>query len=171
MKVHRQLGCGFLEAVYQEAFAIELAGRQIPYKREVALPVWSSLQFWNHITCIPTTQKQTRKICVIPDFYQRLHIVRRQSLNQSYIELVIALVKPMHFIGAKLYESEVSPTYYLFSAFPDPCLDAGNPTGGIAPSTGGGKYPDRSTGKNGKQASAATQVGAGRRVVYRYCLP
>jgi GxxExxY protein len=39
MEVHRQLGCGFLEAVYQEAFAHELSLRSIPYRREVELPI------------------------------------------------------------------------------------------------------------------------------------
>ena len=34
MKVHKVLGAGFLEAVYQEAFEIELQRRGIPYKRE-----------------------------------------------------------------------------------------------------------------------------------------
>lgn len=40
MEVHRQLGCGFLEGVYQEALAIELTGRAIPFEREVALTVY-----------------------------------------------------------------------------------------------------------------------------------
>ena len=39
MEVHKQLGCGFLEAVYQEALAFELAGRSIPFRREVSLPI------------------------------------------------------------------------------------------------------------------------------------
>jgi GxxExxY protein len=39
MTVHRELGCGFLEAVYREAFPIELHAREIPFDREVRLPV------------------------------------------------------------------------------------------------------------------------------------
>ena len=40
MEVHRELGPGFLEAVYQEAFARELAKRGISFRAEVELPVF-----------------------------------------------------------------------------------------------------------------------------------
>ena len=39
MEVHRQLGHGFLEAVYQEALALELESLEIPFQREVVLPI------------------------------------------------------------------------------------------------------------------------------------
>jgi len=39
MDVHKHLGHGFLEAVYQEALAFELSAREIPYDREVSIPV------------------------------------------------------------------------------------------------------------------------------------
>jgi GxxExxY protein len=39
MEVHRQLGHGLLEAVYQEAVAIELGFAGIPFRKEVELPV------------------------------------------------------------------------------------------------------------------------------------
>jgi len=39
LEVHRVLGCGFLEPVYQEALEREFLRRGIPFRREVELPV------------------------------------------------------------------------------------------------------------------------------------
>ena len=40
MEVHRVLGSGFLEAVYQEAMSRELGKREIPFRIEVELPIF-----------------------------------------------------------------------------------------------------------------------------------
>lgn len=39
MEVHRRLGPGFLESVYEEALAIELSLKKISYERQKQLPV------------------------------------------------------------------------------------------------------------------------------------
>ncbi len=39
LEVHRELGCGFLESAYQEALALELAEREVPFDHEVTLRV------------------------------------------------------------------------------------------------------------------------------------
>ena len=40
MEVHKVLGAGFLEAVYQEALEMEFQLRNIPYVREKQLKIW-----------------------------------------------------------------------------------------------------------------------------------
>lgn len=40
MEVHRELGYGFLEAVYQAALKVEFHRREIPFRAEVDLPVF-----------------------------------------------------------------------------------------------------------------------------------
>lgn len=39
IEIHRQLGCGFLEPVYQEALSLELEERNIPYQKEKLLEI------------------------------------------------------------------------------------------------------------------------------------
>jgi GxxExxY protein len=39
IEVHCQLGCGFLESVYQEALALELKIRNIPFRKELTFNV------------------------------------------------------------------------------------------------------------------------------------
>ena len=39
MEVHKTLGPGFLEPVYQAAFELELGMRHVPFEREVEIPV------------------------------------------------------------------------------------------------------------------------------------
>jgi GxxExxY protein len=40
MEVHRILGCGFLESVYEEALAVELGLRKVPFERQKPLDVF-----------------------------------------------------------------------------------------------------------------------------------
>ena len=39
MELHQIMGCGFLEAVYQEALSLEFELRHIPFQREIGLPI------------------------------------------------------------------------------------------------------------------------------------
>ena len=40
MRVHRELGCGFLEKVYQEALEREFTAEGVPFQREVKLKIY-----------------------------------------------------------------------------------------------------------------------------------
>src|SRR6185437_13606886 len=39
-EVYNELGHGFLESVYEQAFAVSLGEKQIFFERQVAVPVW-----------------------------------------------------------------------------------------------------------------------------------
>ena len=51
VEVHRQLGCGFLEAVYQEALEIELTARGIPFQPQVPLRIRFKERVLNKTFC------------------------------------------------------------------------------------------------------------------------
>lgn len=39
MEVHKVLGCGFIEPVYQDALAVELSNRNIPFEKEKEITI------------------------------------------------------------------------------------------------------------------------------------
>jgi GxxExxY protein len=51
MEVHKILGPGFLESVYEEAFAIELDLRNISYKRQHSIDIFYKEQLAKHFVC------------------------------------------------------------------------------------------------------------------------
>ena len=40
LEVHKELGCGFLEPVYQEALELDLTDRKIPFCAQAEMPVY-----------------------------------------------------------------------------------------------------------------------------------
>lgn len=44
MKIHKELGAGFLESVYSEALEIEFKKNNIPFQKEQKLPVYYNEQ-------------------------------------------------------------------------------------------------------------------------------
>ena len=51
MEVHRILGPGFLESVYDEALAIELDLRKISYKRQYPIDIYYKDRLAKHFVC------------------------------------------------------------------------------------------------------------------------
>ena len=51
MEVHNQLGPGFLESVYDEAFAVELTQRKIRFERQKELPVFYKQELIKRFVC------------------------------------------------------------------------------------------------------------------------
>ena len=51
MEVHKILGPGFLESVYEEAFAIELDLRNISYKRQHSIDILYKEKLAKHFVC------------------------------------------------------------------------------------------------------------------------
>jgi len=40
IEVHKELGCGFHEAVYQEAFEMELTDQEVPFESQPIIPIY-----------------------------------------------------------------------------------------------------------------------------------
>jgi GxxExxY protein len=81
MEVHRELGNGFLEAVYQAALAIEFTERGIPFRGEVELPVYYkgrrlSCGYRADFVCVENILVETKAIGVLTAVNQA------QLLNQ-----------------------------------------------------------------------------------------
>jgi len=78
MEVHRQLGCGFLEPVYQEALAIELVNQTIPFQREQKFPI-------NYTGCALETYYRPDFICFDSVIVELKALGRLTSIEESQV--------------------------------------------------------------------------------------
>lgn len=78
MKVHRTLGAGFLEAVYEEALEKEFHIQKIPFKRQVKLSLYYDnqllqKQYRADFVCYDTIILEIKAVSQIPvTFYTQL---------------------------------------------------------------------------------------------------
>ncbi len=105
MEVHKQLGCGYLEAVYQEAFEIELKLQRINYSREQPL--------------IIEYKGYTLKKQYIPDFicYEKIIIELKalSELNGEHEAQVLNYLKATGYkVGLLINFGETSLKYKRF---------------------------------------------------------
>ena len=78
IEVHQQLGCGFLEPVYQEALAIELATRTIPFQRERKFPI-------NYKGCSLETYYRPDFICFDSVIVELKALSQLSSIEESQV--------------------------------------------------------------------------------------
>nr|WP_315152625.1 GxxExxY protein [uncultured Flavobacterium sp.] len=74
MKVHRTLGAGFLEAVYEEALAKEFLIQNIPFKRQLKLELYYEKEKLNKhyradFVCYDTIILEIKAVRHIPDVF------------------------------------------------------------------------------------------------------
>lgn len=104
MEVHRALGAGFLEAVYQAALAYELRLRNIPFEEQVRLPVYYKGQLvGEYVADFVIDGKIILEIKAVPEIHE---VHRAQAINYlaaTGYELAILL----NFGSAKLQQERL----------------------------------------------------------------
>lgn len=87
-EVHRELGSGFLEIVYQDALEIEFNNKNIPFKREDSLPIFyknSKLKrtFVADFVCFEKIIIETKAVkSLVDEFYaQVLNYLKTSNLR------------------------------------------------------------------------------------------
>lgn len=84
IEVHRHLGPGLLEATYEEALCIELTDAQLPYKRQISVPVlYKGRLIGEHRPDLVVAEKVVVEIKSV----ERLHAVH-QAQTLAYMRVL-----------------------------------------------------------------------------------
>ncbi len=118
MEVHNELGCGFLEGVYQDALEREFIDRRIPFVREQQLPVLYkgrplSTPYRADFVCygsILVELKAIKKLTEIEDA-QVLHYLKPLATAKHSTQLRYPRLEMKRLINAHLRVSESSAVY------------------------------------------------------------
>lgn len=92
MEVHKELGSGFLEAVYQDALEVELQARGIPSSREHPIPVYYkgtqlNTPYRSDFVCNESIIVELKAIKTLTDVEtaQVLHYLKATGFNRALL--------------------------------------------------------------------------------------
>ncbi len=92
MEVHRTLGHGFLEAVYQEAMGVELEVRGVPFLREHLIPITYKgrllgMPYRADFLCFDSVIVELKALSVLsgPDEAQVIHYLKATGRNRALL--------------------------------------------------------------------------------------
>ncbi|CAG0947513.1 hypothetical protein ANRL1_04210 [Anaerolineae bacterium] len=107
IEVHRVLGPGFLEAVYEEALAHEFDLRAIPYERQKPIPIpYKDIVAGQHRLDLMVDGKVVVELKAVKDF-EDIHIATILSYLRSTrtnVGLLINFNKPRLIEGVKRFQ-------------------------------------------------------------------
>ena len=98
MEVYKTLGCGFLEAVYQEALAIELKRQGIPFQQEKELNIaYKGIEldkkYYADFVCYGKIILETKAVKEICDNY-RAQIINYLKATKMKLGLLVNFGEP-----------------------------------------------------------------------------
>ncbi len=98
MEVHKQLGCGFLEAVYGDALAIEFSQRNIPFEREKVFEINYKGKRLNHTyvadyVCYGNLIVELKAVDKLLDVH-RSQVINYLHISNSPLALLINFGQP-----------------------------------------------------------------------------
>lgn len=93
MEVHNQLGCGFLEAVYGDALAVEFSNRNIPFEREKVYEINYKGTKLNHtyiadFVCYDNLIVELKAVDILTDVH-RSQVINYLHIANSPLALLI----------------------------------------------------------------------------------
>jgi len=98
LEVHKTLGCGFLEPVYQEALSIEFQKQQIPFEKEKVLSiaykdVELEKRYVADFVCFDKIIIETKAVKALTDDY-RAQIINYLKATQIKLGLLVNFGEP-----------------------------------------------------------------------------
>ena len=90
--VHRELGPGFLEAVYESALALELGVQSIPFARQLSIPIYyRDRRVGNHRLDLVVNERVIVELKAVGELAGPVFRIMRAYLRASGMELGLIL--------------------------------------------------------------------------------
>ncbi|GMR22062.1 MAG: GxxExxY protein [Acidobacteriota bacterium] len=112
VQVHRELGPGFLESIYESALVIELENRVIPFERQLRIPViYKNTKVGAHRLDLVVADKVVVEIKAVHELQSAFFRVVRSYMRATQLNIGLILNFGTPFLEVKrVFPSAEEPT-------------------------------------------------------------